>query len=84
MKETGYSNLNVTQFKSQEKNTSTAVIMLIACIVIMIYAAIAGFYSKSPKVFVFLPVVFLPILSINIKKLKQLRQEIKSRDNNSI
>lgn len=73
------SELTDAELKKNIKIVSIAVAVIVASIILMAIAAIFSFSKKGFSMNTILPVIFTPIVMMNVITLKKLKAELESR-----
>lgn len=79
-KEVDLSTLTVEELEKRAKTTKAASIMLAVIMAIQFGIGIFLTVSKGFNVFTFIPLAFLPILIINFRNIKKIKEEIARRN----
>jgi hypothetical protein len=74
------SEMSLEELKKAEKSLNIAVWLLIICVVMMAIASVIRLVNKEYGFKTFLPVFFAPLVVINRKNLKSIRDEIAQRE----
>jgi hypothetical protein len=81
MKQESLSNLSLDELKTKEKSLKTAAGMLSGMMVVMLAVGIYMFFQKGFSVFSVLPIAFFPLVGGLVAKIKGVREEIATRNN---
>jgi len=81
MKQESLSNLSLDELKGKEKSLKMAAGMLSGMIVVMFAVGIYLFFQNGFSVFSVLPIAFFPLVGGLFVKIKGVREEIATRNN---
>ena len=79
MKPIGLTDLSVTELQKREKTARMMSWLMGIIVLIQLTSGIYLTIQQGFNVFIILPLVFIPLLIINIANVKKIKEEIKSR-----